>query len=138
MIRRLTPTDFQDLFQLQRQAYQIEASLIGATDFPPLRQTFDEFTREAPTGYVFGTKTDLLGCLTYSGDTITRLVVSPDFFRQGIAKQLVAHALQETDLRFVSTAKANVPAVELYHQFDFRIVSMTNRHDIQLVHLERN
>ncbi|WP_214847133.1 GNAT family N-acetyltransferase [Exiguobacterium sp. s193] len=137
MIRRLTPTDFQNLFQLQQQAYQIEASLIGAPDFPPLRQTFDEFTREAPTGYVYVTNARLLGCLTYSGDTITRLIVSPDFFRRGVATQLLTHALQEIDLRFVSTAKANIPAVRLYHQFGFLVVSMTNRHDIQLVHLER-
>lgn len=87
MIRRLKQTDFEALFALQKRAYQIEAELIGTTDFPPLRQTPAELTQEAPLGYVLTSESGLIGCLTYSDQTITRLLVAPAFFRQGVASR---------------------------------------------------
>lgn len=137
MIRRLKQTDFEALFALQKRAYQIEAELIGTTDFPPLRQTPAELTQEAPLGYVLTSESGLIGCLTYSDQTITRLLVAPAFFRQGVASRLLHHALAAENLRFVSTAKMNAPAIALYHQFGFIEDATTVRQDIVLVHLKR-
>ncbi|WP_214807178.1 MULTISPECIES: GNAT family N-acetyltransferase [unclassified Exiguobacterium] len=137
MIRRLKQTDFEALFALQKRAYQIEAELIGTTDFPPLRQTSAELMREAPLGYVLTSESRLIGCLTFSDRTITRLIVAPDFFRQGVASRLLRHALEAEDLQFVSTAKMNAPAIALYHQFNFIEDATTVRQDIVLAHLKR-
>lgn len=121
MIRRLEATDYPALHRLQQRAYQVEADLIGVSDFPPLQQT----------------PAQLVGALTIEQETITRLVVAPDYFRQGIAKHLLRHALVKHRLHFVSTAAANLPAIALYQQFGFRQVDQVNRDTIVLVTLKR-
>ncbi|OAN14513.1 GNAT family N-acetyltransferase [Exiguobacterium undae] len=128
MIRRLEATDYPALHRLQQRAYQVEADLIGVSDSPPLQQTPAQLVHEQPSGYVYCLDEQLVGALTIEQETITRLVVAPDYFRQGIAKHL---------LHFVSTAAANLPAIALYQQFGFRQVDQVSRDTIVLVTLKR-
>ncbi|MCT4779280.1 MULTISPECIES: GNAT family N-acetyltransferase [Exiguobacterium] len=138
MIRQLESTDYPALYHLQQQAYQVEADLIGASHFPPLQQTEAQLRQEQPSGYVCVCEGSLVGILTLEQETITRLIVSPDHFRQGIAKQLVQHVLTRQTVRFVSTAAANHPAIALYQQFGFRQTNQQTRDAIVLVTLERS
>ncbi len=77
MIRSLQATDHTSLLEVQRRAYQIEAALLNATDFPPLRETIDEIDVEAPIGFVYVIDDDIVGAVTINDGTITRLVVDP-------------------------------------------------------------
>lgn len=138
MIRPLKATDYPELYRLQQQAYRVEADLIGAPSFPPLLQTEAALYEEQPAGYITRLDERLVGALTVEGETITRLLVSPDYFRQGIATQLIRHALEHQPLRVVSTAALNEPAIALYRQFGFRPVHQVRRDAIVLVTLERD
>ena len=102
MIQRLKSTDYPELYRLQQQAYRVEAELIGAALFPPLLQTEAALREEHPTGYIMRLDGRLVGAVTVDGETITRLLVSPDYFRQGIATQLLRYACGTTSapLRF--------------------------------------
>ena len=53
-----------------------------------------------------------------------RLIVSPMYFRRGIAQQLLNHVvkLYETNLVKVSTGARNVPAIQFYEKNGFRKV----------------
>ena len=138
MIRQLKSTDYPALYHLQQRAYQVEANLIGAPHFPPLKQTKAQLVQEQPSGYVCVRDESVVGALTLEHETITRLIVSPDHFRQGIAKQLVQHVLTRQTVRFVSTAAANHPAIALYRQLGFRQTNQSTRDAIPLVTLERS
>lgn len=137
MIRRLEATDYPALHRLQQRAYQVEADIIRVSDFPPLQQTAAQLVHEQPNGYVYCLNEQLVGALTIEQETITRLVVAPEHFRQGIAKQLLRHALAKHRLHFVSTAAANLPAIALYQQFGFQQINQVSRDAIVLVTLKR-
>ncbi|MET4654025.1 ribosomal protein S18 acetylase RimI-like enzyme [Exiguobacterium sp. PvP048] len=138
MIQPLKVTDYPELYRLQQQAYRVEADLIGVTFFPPLLQTEAALREEHPSGYIMRLDGRLVGAVTVDGETITRLLVSPDYFRQGIATQLLRYACEKQLLRFVSTAALNEPAIALYRQFGFRPVHQVRQDAIVLVTLERD
>jgi ribosomal protein S18 acetylase RimI-like enzyme len=114
------------LLELQREAYRVEADLVGSNDIPPLRETLPELQACAET--FLGALADgvLAGAISWKldGDTIDlhRLVVHPAHFRRGIGVALVRAALAaELSVRraIVQTGAANAPAVALYRQEGF-------------------
>jgi ribosomal protein S18 acetylase RimI-like enzyme len=114
------------LLELQREAYRVEADLVGSDDIPPLRETLPELQACAET--FLGALADgvLAGAISWKldGDTIDlhRLVVRPAHFRSGIGVALVRAALAaEPSVRraIVQTGAANAPAVALYRQEGF-------------------
>ncbi|MNB67430.1 Acetyltransferase (GNAT) family protein [compost metagenome] len=120
------------LWSLQHKAYRLEAERIGFDAIPPLLETRDMLRNCEEIFY---------GCLDEDGDlmgavateeedvdslTITRMMVSPDHFRQGIAGRLLEHVfgLYPSKNRFiVSTGRKNDPAVSLYLKHGFTPVS---------------
>lgn len=117
MIRSLQATDHASLLEVQRRAYQIEAALLNATDFPPLRETIDEIDVEEPIGFVYVIDDDIVGAVTIADGTITRLVVDPSYFRQGIAQSLLRHVFEHSLAKHVMTGARNL------QRFLFTIVS---------------
>ncbi|NJJ42226.1 GNAT family N-acetyltransferase [Paenibacillus apii] len=135
---KILKLDLQDedtlgsLWSLQHKAYRLEAELIGLHSIPPLLETRDTLRSCGE---------DFYGCVSEDGElsgavateeehpeslTITRMMVSPDHFRQGIAGRLLEHvfALYPDKERFiVSTGKKNTPAVSLYTKHGFVPVS---------------
>ncbi|ANU18190.1 alanine acetyltransferase [Planococcus maritimus] len=115
----------RDIQSIQRPAYRIEAELMGFHDIPHLSETIEEIQQSEETflGYQ---ETYLKGFISYKKEgnviDIYRLVVDPLQFRQGIARSLVGHLLeQHKEMEFiVSTGSANVPARKLYESFGFR------------------
>ncbi len=62
------------------------------------------------------------GFCAYSEDELAWLYVSPEKMRNGIGKQLVAHALEtEKSLNYVETLFGNEPAKRLYESFGFAV-----------------
>src|SRR5262245_15073166 len=99
----LIPLDIRDdevagaVLELQRWAYRIEADLIGSDAIPPLRETLEDLQR---CGEQFlGAFADgrLVGAVSWKLDRETidlhRLVVDPEWFRQGVGTGLVRGAL---------------------------------------------
>ncbi|AIQ14466.1 GNAT family N-acetyltransferase [Paenibacillus durus] len=137
-----------DLWSLQHKAYRLEAELIGFNSIPPLLETRDTLRNCGE---------DFYGCLSEDGElsgavateaerpetlTITRMMVSPDHFRRGIAGRLLEHvfALYPDKERFiVSTGKKNAPAVSLYRKHGFvPITSSEVAPGVELIEFNRS
>jgi len=115
---------------LQQAAYLVEAERIGRADFLPLRETIQVLQGSTDRFLVFLVCGSIVGCLSYesvgSNATITRLVVSPQHFRRGIATAL----LRSLDGRlpigssvYASTADSNEPAIRAYEKHGYGTVS---------------
>lgn len=109
------------VLELQRDAYRVEAELIGSDEIPALRESPADLQSSGET--FLGAFLDgvLAGAISWrlDGDTIDlhRLVVDPRHFRRGIGVALVRAALAgEPAARraIVQTGAANTPAGSLY------------------------
>ncbi|WP_042463926.1 GNAT family N-acetyltransferase [Neobacillus dielmonensis] len=128
--------DWQDdsivkrLYQLQREAYLVEARLINFYDIPPLQETLSEFRNCGESFIGFFEQGELAGAVSYTVDsqelTICRMVVDPNFFRKGIAQNLLAaveNVHPDSKVIYVSTGKDNIPAKSLYLKNGFKLTS---------------
>lgn len=120
------PNIAKQLWTVFQQSYQVEADLIGAKEFPPLKRMVSDLQSSSTEFYGYLKNELLAGVieLNHIKDQleICSLVVSPDFFRQGIASQLMYFAMKtfNHELCVVETAVANVPAIKLYERLGFK------------------
>ncbi len=115
----------RDICTLFQRAYGIEAQIVGADDFPPLKRTPEDIQLSNATF------TGLFDSATLAAVTETRadenclfvdsFVVDPQFFRKGFGSQLLQFILEasQCDTAFVETAAANEPAICFYKRFGF-------------------
>ncbi|WP_405104352.1 GNAT family N-acetyltransferase [Paenibacillus sp. FSL K6-1217] len=117
-----------ELWSLQHKAYRLEAEIIGFHDIPPLLETRDMLSRVTEEFYGCIDETEeLLGAVAVIEEspgklTVTRMMVSPDHFRQGVAGRLLEFIFAryaEMEQFIVSTGKLNLPAVTLYTKHGF-------------------
>ena len=119
----------RSVLALQREAYAVEAAIIGSDGIPALTETLEALRASGE---------DWLGVIDVDGLTgaiawqvlddgtvdICRLVVAPRAFRRGVARSL----LDALEARFpdrpmiVSTGRDNHPALALYRARGFRAV----------------
>ncbi|WP_150276017.1 GNAT family N-acetyltransferase [Paenibacillus tepidiphilus] len=134
----ITRLDLQDdytvdqLWSLQHKAYRLEAELIGFREIPPLLET-REILRSAREAFYgrHDEQEELLGAVavleeTPGSLTVTRMMVNPECFRQGVAGSLLEYLFAEySEMKqfIVSTGKLNAPAVALYTKYGFVPVS---------------
>jgi len=135
MIEKLQNNDIEvskkirSVFQL---SYKIEAELLNATDFPPLKRPLINYINSNTEFFGFLNDSKLAGVIeiehTNSITNIHSLVVHPSFFRQGIAKKLIGFVFKtfDSNLFVVETGLENGPATELYKKFDFKEVKQWN------------
>jgi GNAT superfamily N-acetyltransferase len=116
----------QELWELQRQAYAVEAELIGYDGIPPLHESPDQLRScgESFLGlYQDGRLTGAVAWRRLDDATldICRLVVHPPAHRSGIATSLLdaLDALEPADRTIVSTGTGNIPALTLYRRRGF-------------------
>lgn len=115
----------QRLIEVQKAAYEVEASLIGSDNIPPLHDTLEKLrdSNETFIGAFIGET--LIGAISYKieGGTldIHRMMVHPDYFRRGCATILLQYVFNVPDIRrfVVSTGTDNQPAKELYQKHSF-------------------
>jgi ribosomal protein S18 acetylase RimI-like enzyme len=113
----------REVMALQRAAYRVEADLIGFDGIPPLHETLDELIAEPLHWIGIRDEGRVVAALAYEliDDLcdINRLVVSPDYFGQGLASALVGSLLDKPRI-IVSTGTENTPARRLYEKLGFR------------------
>ncbi len=122
---RKTATEIRRVFQV---SYVVEAELLGAEDFPPLKRTVEEFLSSDTQFFGYFSEEELAAVMeirTFPDSTLIQsLVVDPKFFRRGIGGKMVQFALDNfpSEIFNVETGAANGPAVKLYEKFGFRII----------------
>ena len=147
MIERLENKDIEvsirirSVFQL---SYKIEAKLLNATDFPPLKRSLKSYMNSNTEFFGHLKDGELAGVIEIEhNDSFTdihSLVVSPSFFRQGIARKLMDFVFKtfDSNLFVVETGLENGPATELYKKFGFKEVKQWNTdHGIRKIKFER-
>jgi ribosomal protein S18 acetylase RimI-like enzyme len=111
-----------DVYQL---SYKVEASLVGVEDFPPLRRSASDIQTSSSQFLGQRIGADLAAVVEYTRDgealSIDSLVVHPEYFRRGLASELLQLLFAKVQWRTacVETATANNPAIVLYQKFGF-------------------
>jgi ribosomal protein S18 acetylase RimI-like enzyme len=152
-LNNVSPEVSEQIYQVFQSAYKIEAELIGVENFPPLSRTVEHIQQSTTQFYGFTVEDRLAGVIeiTLSKGTvesiskttleIDSLTVSPLFFKQGIASQLIEFVLQNKVFKYaiVETAAVNQPAIKLYEKHGFRVFKQfIPDHGIEKVALKRN
>lgn len=132
MITKLDRADrfiLEQMINVQRAAYSVEAELIGTRNIPPLNETIEELEAvhdEEFFGFVMDG--ELMGFVATMDESphlrISRMVVDPKFFKNGIGKALVLYVLNHRKPGQpvkVTTGEKNLPARRLYERFGFRL-----------------
>lgn len=134
MIKKMNvkdPLEAAAIVDLQHKSYQVEAELIGFDGIPPLHDTVESIQASDETFLGFYKENRLAGLLAYKVSNrlldIHRVAVHPDFFRRGIARELLCYLFEscaDADRAVVSTGLCNTPAVRLYQKLGFQIVGV--------------
>ncbi len=117
----------KQIYRVFQRAYKVEAGLVGIEDgeFPPLRRSASHIQASSSQFLGAWIGDTLVAVLELSYErghlSIDSLVVHPQYFRRGLAGQLLQSALDKFDWRSanVETAAANDPAISLYKKFGF-------------------
>lgn len=135
MIQQIDHRDLkiaQEIYAVQQASYAVEQTLIEYADFPPLQVTPTDIQQEDEIflGYRVGGR--LAGVVSFASSPtlldIGRLIVHPNYFRMGIASQLLqaVESFAEPAMRItVSTAEKNQPAVQIYLKHGYQQTERT-------------
>lgn len=125
-------------------SYAVEAKLLQAIDFPPLQRKLSSFTQCENVFFGFYIDHELAGIIELRKITnathVQSLVVDPQYFRKGVAENLMQFVLEKynTLLFSVETGIANFPAIQLYKKLGFIEISQCNTdHGIRKVRFEK-
>ncbi|QJP35476.1 GNAT family N-acetyltransferase [Nonlabens sp. Ci31] len=147
MIKKLQNTDIevsQKIHSVFQASYAVEAQLLKAFNFPPLKRPLENYRESKTDFFGFIKKEELAGVIEINPkDDHTRiasLVIDPHFFRQGIAGQLIEFVFNayDSNLFIVETGLDNGPAVGLYKKFGFiEVTQWDTDFGIRKIRLER-
>ena len=147
MIQKLNHKNMQQAQQMYRVfqvSYAIEAKILKAVDFPPLKRTTEQFINAETDFYGFVIKNDLAAVIELDikqeSIHIQSLVVDPEYFRRGIAGKLLGFILDNftTKLFTVETGLDNMPAVRLYKKYGFiETEQYDTNHGIRKIRFEK-
>lgn len=123
MIKKLNMKDIEtvsNVLDLQKVSYKIEAEIIDFYEIPPLMDTIDKLIECDEIFYGYYISEVLAGIISFKIIEnildIHRIAIHPDFFRKGIAGELIdfIEELSCIDKVVVCTGKNNLPAINLY------------------------
>jgi GNAT superfamily N-acetyltransferase len=128
--------------QVFQASYAVEAELLEAKDFPPLKRTIIDYKNSDTSffGHWIGKELTAVIEIEPSPNTfhICSLVVHPTYFRRGIASELVTFIfkLLVGNKITVETGVANIPAIALYKSFGFKEIDQYDTdHGIRKIRL---
>ena len=136
-----TAEEIRAIFQV---SYAVEAKILKAVDFPPLKRTVSQFVNSNSEFYAFSIIKNIAGIIEIdSHDDLTHiqsLVVDPKYFRKGIGRKLVQFTLDtcRSKLFTVETGIDNNPAIKLYESFGFQeLKQWDTNHGIRKIRFEK-
>ena len=147
-LRSLDPEDLSTATMIHRvmiAAYGVEAELLRARDFGPLKRTVTQIRTSGSAfqgAYVEGELAGVVELEKFADHpaNVASLAVHPQFFRRGLGRALMGWVVaSEGDGEItVSTGRANAPALALYHDLGFAEQSQwSTRDDIPMLTLRR-
>jgi ribosomal protein S18 acetylase RimI-like enzyme len=131
MIEKLQNNDLkvaEKIRAVYQVSYRVEAELLKAVDFPPLKRPIEDYVNCSNQFFGFLKDDELAAVVEIIHNEeythIRSLVVDPAFFKQGIASKLMEFVLDTFDssLFVVETGVDNGPASALYKKFHFKEV----------------
>jgi ribosomal protein S18 acetylase RimI-like enzyme len=129
MIEKLQNTDLEisrQIYSVFQLSYVVEAELLKAKDFPPLKRPLESYLKSDHDFYGYLENNEIAGVIEVEPADkfidIHSLVVKPKFFRRGIARKLLEFVFNTSDskLIIVETGVQNKPATELYKKLGFK------------------
>ena len=142
LLKHFDKTIAKSIKAVFQQSYAVEAKLLHAIDFPPLKRPLAAFTKCTNDFWGYYIEDELIGVVEIHDDGtvhIQSLVVSPDHFRKGIAMQLMQYVLLQYKSKHytVETGLKNIPAIGLYEQCGFSIIKEWDTdHGVRKVRME--
>lgn len=115
----------RQMLEIQRNAYAVEAELLGFDEIPARYETIDVIQNLPGTSYGLYIEERLIGFVTIEASEktveITKLCIDPTYFRARLATTLLEHVLNihKGQLVYVHTGKHNGPAKRLYTKLGF-------------------
>ena len=107
-------------------SYAVEAEMLKAVDFPPLRRTVAQFLNSNSEFYAYYLIENIAGVIEIENHKnlthIQSLVVYPKYFRNGIGSKLVQFILDTYKAKIftVETGIDILPGIKLYKRFGFQ------------------
>jgi ribosomal protein S18 acetylase RimI-like enzyme len=118
----------KEILKLQKESYKIEAKLLNYYKLPPFSETIDDLINSDEEYLAYKINNKICGILSFEviGDfiEISKLFVSPQHFKKGIASQLLKKLEELADnaeLLMVKTGFKNKPARNFYQKHDFKL-----------------
>ena len=146
MIEKLKNSDLEIAKKMRlifQASYKVEATLLNAKNFPPLKRPLENYTENNTEFYGYSIKEVLAAVVEIDTNNnrilIRSLVVHPDFFRQGIAGKLLTFVFEtfKSNLFVVETGLENGPATKLYEKFGFvEVHQWDTNHGIRKIKFE--
>ena len=116
----------EEIRAIFQASYTVEAKMLKAVDFPPLKRTVSEFLNSNSEFYAYYLIKNIAGVIEIENNNdlthIQSLVVYPKYFRNGIGSKLVQFILNtyKSKIFTVETGIDNHPAIKLYKSFGFQ------------------
>ena len=133
--------EIRAIFQV---SYAVEAEMLKAVDFPPLKRTVAQFLNSNSEFYAYYLIENIAGVIEIENHKnlthIQSLVVYPKYFRNGIGRKLVQFILDtyKSKIFTVETGIDNHPAIKLYKSFGFQEQEQWDtNHGVRKVRLEK-
>ena len=147
MIEKLKNSNLETAKKMRlifQASYKVEAKLLNATNFPPLKRPLENYTESNTEFYGYSTNKVLAAVVEIDTNNdyllIRSLVVHPNFFRQGIAGKLLTFIFEtfKSNLFVVETGLENGPATKLYEKFGFvEVHQWDTNHGIRKIKFEK-
>ena len=139
--RNAIAKEIRNIFQ---SSYAIEAEMLKAIDFPPLKRTISQFLNSNSEFYAYYLNQNIAGVIEIENNQdlthIQSLVVYPKYFRKGIGRKLVQFVLDtyKSIIFIVETGVDNHPAIQLYTSLGFEEQDQWNtNHGVRKVRFKK-